>query len=183
VSGAPEAKHEAILRCFSKTRIVRTMVFCNTIASCRSLGHFLRENGIPNSCLHGDIPQARRADEYRRFITHETEVLVCTDAAARGLDVEGVAHVILFDFPHDATEYLHRVGRTARAGTRGRVTSLVCKRDLALARQLRDATRQHLSLMDAAPRPWRPASSPRRSPVLAKRRLSLGKQRPQQRWK
>ena len=153
VSGLPDAKHLEVLKCFSKKRegAPRTMVFCNTVASCRSLGHFLSEQGVPNVCLHGDIPKARRSEEYRRFIAGESNVLVCTDAAARGLDIDDVAHVILFDFPRDVAEYLHRVGRTARAGARGRVTAFVARYDYELAKSIQLANRSDQPLMSMQP--------------------------------
>ncbi|KAJ2334913.1 DEAD-box ATP-dependent RNA helicase 39, partial [Coemansia sp. RSA 2681] len=70
------------------------------------------------------------------------KILVCTDLASRGLDTTCVTHVVLFDFPTTAIDYLHRSGRTARAGTRGKVTALVGKKDRRLADQIRLAIRQ-----------------------------------------
>lgn len=117
----------------------RMIVFCNTIDSCRFLDHYLQESGYTTSCAHGEIPPSRRDIEYAAFKSGEKQLLVCTDMAARGLDNLSVDHVVLFDFPTSAVDYLHRAGRTARAGAKGRVTSFVMKKDLRLARAIERA--------------------------------------------
>eukprot|EP00241_Pyramimonas_parkeae_P001717 CAMPEP_0114244080 /NCGR_PEP_ID=MMETSP0058-20121206/11141_1 /TAXON_ID=36894 /ORGANISM="Pyramimonas parkeae, CCMP726" /LENGTH=500 /DNA_ID=CAMNT_0001356981 /DNA_START=420 /DNA_END=1923 /DNA_ORIENTATION=- len=127
------------------------MIFCNTVQSCRAVEHSLAENDIPTLCYHGDMPQEQRAENFKAFLCKPDAlaatadgqlalrpVLVCTDLAARGLDVGvgGVDHVVNFDFPKNPTDYMHRTGRTARAGASGKVTSLVGKRDETIAYQL-----------------------------------------------
>lgn len=124
----------------------KMMVFCNTVDSCRFLDHFLVESGYSTACVHGEIPAERRKVEYGMFKRGERELLVCTDMAARGLDNLKVEHVVLFDFPTSAVDYIHRAGRTARAGATGRVTSFVTKRDLRLARAVE---RAGLGMLDA----------------------------------
>ena len=132
-----------------------TLVFCNTVASCRAAQHALTEAGLPSLSYHGELNSLARADNLRRFRlaglgetttsnneeTHPS-ILVCTDLAARGLDVPQVDHVVMFDFPLNALDYLHRSGRTARGVVssgnavrkgNGRVTALVAKRDRVLA--------------------------------------------------
>lgn len=117
----------------------RMMVFCNTMESCRFLDHFLIESGYTTACIHGDVPANRRESEYEKFKGGERQLLVCTDMAARGLDNLKVDHVVLFDFPTSAVDYIHRAGRTARAGAKGRVTSFVTKKDAKLARAIEKA--------------------------------------------
>jgi membrane protease YdiL (CAAX protease family) len=112
------------------------LVFCNTVPSARSTAHFLGEQGgLTVASLHGGIPPRLRQSEYELFLRGGASVLVCTDAAARGLDFPGArsVSVVLFDFPLNAVEYLHRAGRAARAGRDGAVVSLVARRDLVLA--------------------------------------------------
>ena len=129
-----------------------TLVFCNTVSSCRAAEHALAEAGLDSLCYHGDLNSQARSENLKRFRKAGTDpsephVLVCTDLAARGLDVPEVDHVVMFDFPLNALDYLHRSGRTARgvsserAGN-GRVTALVAKRDRVLAMAIENAVRR-----------------------------------------
>jgi superfamily II DNA/RNA helicase len=129
-----------------------TLVFCNTVSSCRAAEHALAEAGLDSLCYHGELNSQARSENLKRFRKagtdpNEPHVLVCTDLAARGLDVPEVDHVVMFDFPLNALDYLHRSGRTARgisserAGN-GRVTALVAKRDRVLAMAIENAVRR-----------------------------------------
>jgi len=96
-----------------------TLVFCNTVASCRAAEHALAEAGLDSLCYHGELNSQARSENLERFRKaganpEEPHILVCTDLAARGLDVPEVDHVVMFDFPLNALDYLHRSGRTAR---------------------------------------------------------------------
>lgn len=128
----------------------RVMVFTNTVDSCRWVDHFLVERGYTTSCVHGSMPPPRRDAAYDAFRGGRTQLLVATDVAARGLDNLAVDHVILFDFPASAVEYLHRAGRTARAGARGRVTSLVTRHDGRLAAAIEAAARGRTDALEGA---------------------------------
>lgn len=103
----------------------RVVVFCGSIPSARAVGAALLEAGLPVSSLHGGIPPRLRATEFRAALDGSKPVLVATDAAARGLDLRGLDHVVMFDFPRTGEDFLHRAGRTGRAGRAGRVTCLV----------------------------------------------------------
>jgi len=147
-----------------------TIVFCNTVASCRAAEHALAEAGISSLCYHGDLNSNERAENLKHFResglvssssdSKPANVLVCTDIASRGLDVPEVDHVVMFDFPLNPIDYLHRAGRTARGmgntnssttsanssnanrpGS-GRVTALVAKRDRVLALAIENAVRK-----------------------------------------
>jgi len=120
-----------------------SMVFCNTIASARAAEHAMKEGGVESLCYHGEINSTDRAGNLKLFRGAGQgdvgpKVLVCTDIAARGLDVPEIDHVVMFDFPLNPIDYLHRAGRTAR-GTEGRVTALVAKRDRVLATAIEEA--------------------------------------------
>eukprot|EP00897_Mesotaenium_endlicherianum_P005549 jgi/Mesen1/5021/ME000025S04420 len=128
------------------------MVFCNTVQSCRAVDHFLQESSIHTVNYHGEVPADERVknlDKFRGGGSEDDEesapALVCTDLAARGLDLS-VDHVIMFDFPQNPVDYLHRTGRTARMGAKGRITSLVTKRDYILASQVELAMAKGLPL-------------------------------------
>lgn len=137
-----ENKLESLLQVLepSLAKRERVMVFCNTLNSCRAVDHFLSENNIPTVNYHGAVPAEERVEVLNKFRSEEQKcpALVCTDLAARGLDLV-VDHVIMFDFPLNSIDYLHRTGRTARMGAKGKITSLVTKRSLALAELIEEA--------------------------------------------
>lgn len=137
-----ENKLESLLQVLepSLTKGERVMVFCNTLNSCRAVDHFLNENNIPTVNYHGAVPAEERVGVLNKFRSEDCKcpALVCTDLAARGLDLV-VDHVIMFDFPLNSIDYLHRTGRTARMGAKGKITSLVTRRSLALAEQIEEA--------------------------------------------
>ncbi|XP_024539001.1 DEAD-box ATP-dependent RNA helicase 39 [Selaginella moellendorffii] len=127
----------------------RCMVFCRSVDSCRAVDHYLNEMDVHCVNYHGEVPAEDRIKNLAKFKIEDGEgpvpALICTDLAARGLDLQ-VDHVINFDFPSTSIDYLHRSGRTARMGLKGRVTSLVTKRELALANRLEDAMRRNETL-------------------------------------
>lgn len=128
----------------------RTVIFCNTVQSARFVDHYLRERGHACASVHAEIKSSRRELEYAEFRAARVAILVCTDCAARGLDNARVDHVIMFDFPLSAVDYLHRAGRTARAGASGVVTSLVLPRDGRLARAIQRAGRESSDALECA---------------------------------
>ncbi|KAE8100359.1 hypothetical protein FH972_018266 [Carpinus fangiana] len=144
-----ENKLEALLQVLepSLAKGNRVMVFCNTLNSSRAVDHFLDENQISTVNYHGEVPAEQRVENLKRFKSNDGDcpTLVCTDLAARGLDLD-VDHVIMFDFPSNSIDYLHRTGRTARMGAKGKVTSLVAKKDVLLATRIEEAIRKNESL-------------------------------------
>ncbi|KAK4804549.1 hypothetical protein SAY86_004366 [Trapa natans] len=144
-----ENKLESLLQVLepSLARGNKVMVFCNTLNSSRAVDHFLGESQISTVNYHGEVPAEKRVENLEKFKKEEGDcpTLVCTDLAARGLDLD-VDHVIMFDFPLNSIDYLHRTGRTARMGAKGKVTSLVAKKDLLLATRIEEAMRKNESL-------------------------------------
>ncbi|XP_048226635.1 DEAD-box ATP-dependent RNA helicase 39-like isoform X1 [Ricinus communis] len=144
-----ENKLEALLQVLepSLAKGNRVMVFCNTLNSSRAVDHFLAENQISTVNYHGEVPAEQRVENLQKFKSDDGDcpTLVCTDLAARGLDLD-VDHVVMFDFPLNSIDYLHRTGRTARMGAKGKVTSLVAKKDLQLAARIEEAIRKNESL-------------------------------------
>lgn len=140
----------------------RTMVFCNTVPSCRAVEHALSEAGLVTVSYHGDMTPEARIDSLEAFVSNgttngrdavfgdgEAPIMVCTDLAARGLDFRcSVEHVVQFDFPLNPVDYIHRTGRTARAGATGRITSLITKRDRVLADQIEEQVKRGGALDD-----------------------------------
>ncbi|KAK9134396.1 hypothetical protein Syun_013726 [Stephania yunnanensis] len=148
LSGA-ENKLESLLQVLepSLAKGNRVMVFCNTLNSSRAVDHFLGENQIYTVNYHGEVPAEKRVENLKKFKSEDGDcpTLVCTDLAARGLDLD-VDHVIMFDFPLNSIDYLHRTGRTARMGAKGKVTSLLTKKDQLLANRIEEAIRKNESL-------------------------------------
>ncbi|MET0067484.1 MAG: ATP-dependent RNA helicase RhlB [Candidatus Thiodiazotropha sp.] len=105
----------------------RSIVFVNTKRTADRVWGFLEGNGISTAVLSGDVPQKKRLSLLKRFQDGELPVLVATDVAARGLHIPDVTHVINYDLPEDAEDYVHRIGRTARAGASGEAISFACE--------------------------------------------------------
>lgn len=106
-----------------------TIIFCRTKQDTADLTERLRGTGISAEAIHGDINQAERERVLRRFRDGLNTVLVATDVAARGLDISGVTHVVNFDIPGDPEQYIHRIGRTGRAGRNGDAITLISPRE------------------------------------------------------
>ncbi|MFJ9416036.1 DEAD/DEAH box helicase [Streptomyces sp. NPDC101227] len=101
------------------------MVFCRTKRTAADIADQLSRRGFASGAVHGDLGQGAREQALRAFRNGKVDVLVCTDVAARGIDVEGVTHVINYQSPEDEKTYLHRIGRTGRAGNKGTAVTLV----------------------------------------------------------
>ncbi|UGQ14408.1 DEAD/DEAH box helicase [Yinghuangia sp. ASG 101] len=106
------------------------MVFCRTKRTCADLAESLAERGFAAAAVHGDLGQGAREQALRAFRNGKVDVLVATDVAARGIDVDGVTHVVNYQCPEDEKTYLHRIGRTGRAGASGVAVTLVDWEDM-----------------------------------------------------
>lgn len=115
-----------------------TLVFVETKKGADSLEHWLCMNGFPAAAIHGDRTQQEREYALRSFKSGNTPILVATDVAARGLDIPHVAHVVNFDIPNDIDDYVHRIGRTGRAGKSGLATAFFNENNSSVARALSD---------------------------------------------
>jgi ATP-dependent RNA helicase RhlB len=105
----------------------RVMVFVNTKREADRVWGYLQGNGINTAVLSGDVPQKKRLKLLKHFADGDLPVLVGTDVAARGLHIPDVTHVVNYDLPEDPEDYVHRIGRTARAGAAGDAISFVCE--------------------------------------------------------
>ncbi|KAH7554242.1 hypothetical protein ACOSP7_028665 [Xanthoceras sorbifolium] len=120
----------------SRGKQALTLVFVETKKGADALEHWLFMNGFPATTIHGDRSQQEREMALRSFKSGKTPILVATDVAARGLDIPHVAHVVNFDLPNDIDDYVHRIGRTGRAGKTGLATAFFNENNLSLARPL-----------------------------------------------
>jgi len=105
------------------------MVFCNTQKNTDFVSNNLKASGINALAIHGGYSQDKRSRTMEKFNSKQFSVLVCTDVAARGLDIKGVSHIYNYDIPKDDKDYIHRIGRTARAGKEGKVINILGRRD------------------------------------------------------
>src|SRR5215831_1904820 len=124
---AMEEKLPLLIGLLRQFEAVRTMVFVNTKRMAERLEAILRANGFQAQALSGDVPQNKRLSFLRDFHDGKLAVLIATDVASRGLHIPDVSHVFNFDLPQDAADYVHRIGRTARAGAEGDAISFACE--------------------------------------------------------
>jgi ATP-dependent RNA helicase RhlB len=124
---AMEEKVPLLIGLLRQSEAHRTMVFVNTKRAAERLEGVLRANGFHAQALSGDVPQAKRLRFLRDFHDGELAVLIATDVASRGLHIPDVSHVFNFDLPQDPADYVHRIGRTARAGAEGDAISFACE--------------------------------------------------------
>ena len=125
----------------------RYLIFCNTRAAAERLEVILNANGYAAAAITGDLDQRIRLKVLSRFRSGTLPILVATDVASRGLHIEGVTHVINYDLPHDSEDYVHRIGRTARAGAGGRAISLACEAYVHSLPDIEELIRQKIPVM------------------------------------
>jgi ATP-dependent RNA helicase RhlB len=124
---ATDEKKPLLLNLLAHLNVERTIIFINTRHWVERVTEWLKRYGYTVGALSGDVPQKKRESLLRRFQNGEISVLVATDVAARGLHIPAVSHVINYDLPQDAEDYVHRIGRTARLGAEGDAISLACE--------------------------------------------------------
>jgi len=139
-------KQETLFHLIEEHRPFLAIIFCRTKIRARKLHEALIANGYNSDELHGDLSQSKREKAMKRFREAKTQVLVATDVAARGLDVEGVTHVYNYDIPHDVESYVHRIGRTGRAGGDGVAFTLMAPKDLEFLRMIEKGIHQKLEI-------------------------------------
>ena len=120
-----EDKTEALVRLIDTADDFYGLVFCQTKADADAVAKELDERRYEAAALHGDIPQSQREKILGRFRNRKTRILVATDVAARGIDIEGITHVVNYSIPYDGPTYTHRIGRTGRAGAKGTAVSFI----------------------------------------------------------
>jgi ATP-dependent RNA helicase RhlB len=124
---ANEEKIPLLIKLLREIDPTRTLLFVNTKHAAEQVGDSLRGNGFSTAVLSGDVPQRKRERLLQDFKSGKIALLVATDVAARGLHIPDVSHVINYDLPQDPEDYVHRVGRTARAGAEGDAISFACE--------------------------------------------------------
>jgi ATP-dependent RNA helicase DeaD len=137
-------KTDALVDVLEQEQPYLTIIFANTQVRVQQLTARLQENGLQAEALYGDLSQRKREQLMKQFREIRFQYLIATDIAARGLDVEGVTHVINYDLPNDVESYIHRVGRTGRAGEKGKAISLISPRQKNLMARFAKATKANI---------------------------------------
>ncbi|MFS0864275.1 DEAD/DEAH box helicase [Fredinandcohnia sp. 179-A 10B2 NHS] len=139
-------KQATLFHLIEEHRPFLAIIFCRTKIRAKKLHEALIANGYESDELHGDLTQSKREKAMKRFREAKTQFLVATDVAARGLDVEGVTHVYNYDIPHDVESYVHRIGRTGRAGGDGVAFTLVAPKDMEFLRMIEKGIHQKFEI-------------------------------------
>ncbi len=143
----PPDKRARLLELFADPSITSAMIFTRTRHGVDRINTFLVKAGIRSAGIHGDKAQAERTRVLTNFAKGVTRVLVATDVAARGIDIEGITHVINYDIPNVPESYVHRIGRTARAGAQGMAISLCSTNERAFLAQIERLTGHRIPLV------------------------------------
>ncbi len=143
----PEDKREALRRLIRAEGVQNALIFCNRKADVEILYKSLKKHGFSAGALHGDMEQSQRFATLNAFKAGEIRLLVCSDVAARGLDISGISHVFNFDVPFRDEDYVHRIGRTGRAGREGRAFTLATPADAKLVAAIEKLTGKPIPLI------------------------------------
>ena len=178
-SVATDDKRRAVLKLLKDRSISQALVFVNSKLGCARLARSFERDGLRTNALHGDKSQDERLKALAAFKAGEVDVLVATDVAARGLDIVDLPAVFNFDVPFNAEDYVHRIGRTGRAGQSGLAMTLVSRDDTRLVSDIEKLIKKKIELepieLDDVPPPRRPRervrddddARPRREPRYA----------------
>ena len=143
-----DAKLDLVLHLFDTEDVISAIVFTGTKRGADSLSRALRKKGVQVAAMHGDRDQKEREATLGDFKAGRINVIVATDVMARGIDITGVSHVINFDVPHDVDDYIHRIGRTARAEMKGTAMTLVTRQDNRYFQQIKDKMGDRLKIIE-----------------------------------
>ena len=141
----PEDKTPRLIKMIQEDNPYLAIVFCNKREGAIRLSYELTAAGLNIAEMHGDLTQGRRTQILRDFAKAKTQILVATDIAARGIDIEGITHVYNYDVPHDVDYYIHRIGRTGRAGNSGIAVTFATPADESWLRRIERAIQATLT--------------------------------------
>jgi ATP-dependent RNA helicase RhlE len=174
-----KAKPELLRAVLERPTIERVLVFTRTRHGADRVVKHLQKNGEPAMAIHGDKSQSAREKALEGFKDGSTRVLVATDIAARGIDVPGITHVINYDLPNVAEQYVHRIGRTARAGRDGVSLSFCAPDEREHLREIEKLTRQRVTVVEEHPVASAPPAVPASAPRVHQRPRAPHQPRPQ----
>lgn len=175
-------KRDALVTLLDKEDVKNAFIFLNRKKDIAGLAQFLSRKGYKAGPMHGDMPQVKRNEVLAQFKKDEVTLLICSDVAARGLDIKGVSHVFNYDVPMSADDYVHRIGRTGRAGLSGRAYTLISGEDdekylAAIERLIKKSI--DVETLDGAGAPTAPAQKESKPPRRERpARSAQNKERP-----
>ena len=167
VQVSADKKKDALKDLLKAEDVKTAIVFCNRKTTVRELASSLRRAHFAAGQIQGDMDQAQRIAEFERFKSGDINILIASDVAARGLDVKGVSHVFNFDVPWQPDDYVHRIGRTGRAGATGVAITLATKADGELVDRIEKLTGQKIARLGASARSEAPAGPKKAEPKKA----------------
>ncbi|NCO03333.1 MAG: DEAD/DEAH box helicase [Alphaproteobacteria bacterium] len=144
----PKDKERLLEKLLKQEKVENAFVFLNRKKDVDILGKYLKSKGYPAAAMHGDMAQATRTETLEAFKTGKVDILVCSDVAARGIDVKNVSHVFNYDVPMSADDYIHRIGRTGRAGATGRAWMFTTPRDEKFLDAIEKLLKKQLEVVD-----------------------------------
>ncbi len=146
----PGAKDKLLLELLLQKHLTRVLVFTRTKHKANKVTAFLSSHRISSAAIHGNKSQGARTEALKNFKSGRTKVLVATDIAARGIDIDDISHVINFELPNDPESYVHRIGRTARAGSEGTAYSFCAADERSFLRDIEKLIRLKIEVMPHA---------------------------------
>jgi superfamily II DNA/RNA helicase len=153
VEVTPRGKRETLRGLLRDPEVRNAIIFCNRKRDIKELVESLKRSGFAVSQIHGDMDQSDRIKELDRFKSGDITIIVASDVAARGLDIPGVSHVVNYDVPHHAEDYVHRIGRTGRAGRTGIAYTLATEAEAENLAEVEKLIRQKIQRYGSTPVP------------------------------
>jgi len=148
VHAHPKEKERLLEKLLKDEKPDNAFIFLNRKKDVDMLGKYLKNKGYPAAAMHGDMAQSQRTQTLEAFKTGAIDILVCSDVAARGIDVKNVSHVFNYDVPMSADDYIHRIGRTGRAGAKGRAWMFTTNRDEKFLDAIETLLKKKLNVVD-----------------------------------
>ncbi len=146
----PRAKTATFIKLYEQEDVKNAFIFCNRKRDIDEVCRFIKSRHISCAALHGDMEQDERTAALNKFKAAEVQILVCSDVAARGLDIQGMSHVFNWDVPFNAEDYVHRIGRTGRAGAKGRAFTMVLPSDEKALGNIHKLIGKKIDVLEAA---------------------------------
>lgn len=145
-----QAKSQELAKIINTESVDNAFVFCNRKKDISGLTRYLTQKGFNAQSLHGDMPQSLRTQTLQEFKDNKITLLICSDVAARGIDIKGVSHVFNYDVPINAEDYVHRIGRTGRAGQEGRAWMLASSEEKKYVEAIEDLMKTSIKNMSSS---------------------------------
>jgi superfamily II DNA/RNA helicase len=171
-------KRDVLIELLRNDDVTTAMIFCNRKTTVRDLAKTLKQKGFSAGEIHGDMDQPARIAELDRFKAGTVNMLCCSDVAARGLDVKGVSHVFNFDTPWHPDDYVHRIGRTGRAGATGKAFTLVAPEDAEAIANVEKLTGMQIPIYELGGANSTSSSRPVRSDAASREATPRSEQAP-----